>query len=84
MSLLRREPLNIVIKRWKGRDPALGIIIETAALISVHRENIVVGSRCCRTRAHPRRPGPGLHRPFFRTGFRVCVMNKARALFIAL
>jgi hypothetical protein len=43
MSLLRREPLNIVIKRWEGRDPALGIIKETAALITVHRENIVVG-----------------------------------------
>ena len=43
MSLLRRGPLNIVIKRWEGRDPVLGIIIETAALISVHRENIVVG-----------------------------------------
>ena len=43
LSLLRREPLNIVIKRWEGRGPVLGIIIETAALISVHRENIVVG-----------------------------------------
>ena len=85
MSLLRREPLNIVIKRWGRRDPALGIIIETAALINVHRKNVAVGLAVFRTRSHPTRPGPGLGiGPFFRTGFRVCVINKARALFIAL
>ena len=42
MSLLRREPLNIVIKRWERRGLVLGIIMETAALISVHGENIAV------------------------------------------
>ena len=42
LSLLRREPLNIVIKRWERRGLVLGIIMETAALISVHGENIAV------------------------------------------
>jgi hypothetical protein len=74
MSLLRREPLNIVIKRWGRRDPALGIIIETAALINAHRKNVAVGLAVFRTRSHPTRPGPGLGiDPFFARGF-VCVL----------